>query len=80
MFMCVFAHSRFVENPPIGSWETNHYFFRRGSVTGGPLYLGLQRNKIMLPYPQPKRSMSSPVVVVHNYFGYDKLSRFMVTL
>jgi hypothetical protein len=46
----------------------------------GPLSLNLQRNKILLPYPRPKRSMSSSVVVVHNYFRYDKLSRIMVTL
>jgi hypothetical protein len=26
--MCVFAHSRFVENPPTGSWETNPSFLR----------------------------------------------------
>jgi hypothetical protein len=45
-----------------------------------PLYLGLQRNKIPLPYPQPKWSMSPLVVVVHNYFGCDKLSRIMVRL
>jgi hypothetical protein len=45
-----------------------------------PLYLGLQRNKILLPYPRPKRSMSPPVVIVHNYFGCNKLSRIMVTL
>jgi hypothetical protein len=45
-----------------------------------PLSLGLQRNKILLPYPRLKRSMSPPKVVVHNYFGYDKLSRIMVTL
>jgi hypothetical protein len=45
-----------------------------------PLSLGPQRNKIMLPYPRPKRSMSPPVVIVHNYFGCDKLSRIMVTL
>jgi hypothetical protein len=30
--MCVFVHSRFVENPLVGSWETNPYFFRGGSV------------------------------------------------
>jgi hypothetical protein len=46
----------------------------------GLLSLGLQRNKILLPYPRPKWSMSSTVVVVHNYFGCDKLSRIMVTL
>jgi hypothetical protein len=46
----------------------------------GPLYLGLQRNKNPLPYPRPKRSMSPPVVIVHNYFGCDKLSRIIVTL
>jgi hypothetical protein len=27
-YLCVFAHSRFVENPPIGSWETNPLFLR----------------------------------------------------
>jgi hypothetical protein len=46
----------------------------------GPLSLALQRNKILLPNPRPKRSMSPPVVVVHNYFRCDKLSRIMVTL
>jgi hypothetical protein len=46
----------------------------------GPLSLGLQRNKITLSYPRPKWSMSPPVIIVHNYFGYDKLSRIMVTL
>jgi hypothetical protein len=46
----------------------------------GPLSLGLQRNKTLLPYPQLKQSMPLPVVVVHNYFGCDKLSRTMVTL
>jgi hypothetical protein len=44
------------------------------------LSLSLQRNKIPLPYPWPKRSMSPSEVVVHNYFGCDKLSRIMVTL
>jgi hypothetical protein len=33
MIMYVFVHSRFIENPPIGSWETNLFFFRGGSVT-----------------------------------------------
>jgi hypothetical protein len=47
---------------------------------GGPLYLGIQRNKIPLPYTRLKRSMAPLVVVVHNYFGCDKLSRIMVTL
>jgi hypothetical protein len=46
----------------------------------GPLSLGLQRNKILSPYLRPKRSMSLPVVVVHNYFRCDKLSMIMVTL
>jgi hypothetical protein len=46
----------------------------------GPFSLGLQKNKIPLPYPRPKRSMSPPVVVVHNYFRCDKISRIMVTL
>jgi hypothetical protein len=39
----------------------------------GLLYVGLPRNKIMLPCPRSKRSMLQPVVVVHNYFGCDKL-------
>jgi hypothetical protein len=46
----------------------------------GALSLGLQRNEIPLIYPWPKRSMSPPVVIVHNYFRFDKVSRTMVTL
>jgi hypothetical protein len=46
----------------------------------GLLSLGLQRNKILFPYPRPKWSMSPLVVVVHIYFGCNKLSRIMVTL
>jgi hypothetical protein len=46
----------------------------------GPLPLDLQRNKTLLPCPWSKRSMSSPVVVVHNYYKCDKFSRTMVTL
>jgi hypothetical protein len=34
----------------------------------GPLYLGPQRNKILLPYPWPKQSTLMSVVVVHNYY------------
>jgi hypothetical protein len=39
----------------------------------GLLSLGHHRNKILLPFSRPKRSMSPPVVVVYNYFGCDKL-------
>jgi hypothetical protein len=39
----------------------------------GPLYLGPQRNKILLSYPRPKRSMSQPVVVMLNFYGCGKL-------
>jgi hypothetical protein len=46
----------------------------------GPLSLGFQRNKILLPYPRPKQTMPPPVVVVHNYFRCDKLSMIVVTL
>jgi hypothetical protein len=53
---------------------------RHVNSLNGPLYLGLQRNKILLPYPRSKQSMSPLVVVVHNFHGYDKLSRTMVTL
>jgi hypothetical protein len=28
MLICVFVHSRFIENPLVGSWETNPCFFR----------------------------------------------------
>jgi hypothetical protein len=35
---------------------------------GDHLSLGLQRNKILMPYPRSKQSMSPSVVVVHNYF------------
>jgi hypothetical protein len=45
-----------------------------------PLSLGLQRNKILLPYPRSKQSMSLSIVVVHNYSVCDKLSRIMVIL
>jgi hypothetical protein len=45
-----------------------------------PLSLGLQRNKILLSYPQLKWSMSPSIVVVHNYFACDKLLRIMITL
>jgi hypothetical protein len=47
---------------------------------GGPLSLGFQRNKISLPYPQSKRSMSPSIVIVHNFYECDKLSRTTVTL
>jgi hypothetical protein len=46
----------------------------------GPLSLGPQRNKILLPYPRLKQSMLLLVVIVHNYYGCDKLPRTMVTL
>jgi hypothetical protein len=46
----------------------------------GLLSLDLQRNKIPLPYPRPKWSISPPVVIVYNYFRCNKLSRIMITL
>jgi hypothetical protein len=46
----------------------------------GILSLGPQRNKILLPYPLSKRSMLPPLVVAHNYYRCDKLSRTMVNL
>jgi hypothetical protein len=33
MIICVFVHSCFVENPPVGSWETNPCFFRGGGLS-----------------------------------------------
>jgi hypothetical protein len=47
---------------------------------GDPLSLSLQRNKILFSYPRLKRSMSPSKVVVHNFYGCDKLSRTMITL
>jgi hypothetical protein len=32
-YMCVFAHSRFIENPPIRSWETNPSFLVDLTIT-----------------------------------------------
>jgi hypothetical protein len=52
---------------------------RLANFLGRHLSLGLQRNKILLPYPCMKQSMSLPVVVVH-FYGCDKLSMTMVTL
>jgi hypothetical protein len=37
MLMCVFAHSRSIENPPIESWEINPCFFRGGLSHQWPL-------------------------------------------
>jgi hypothetical protein len=54
--------------------------FRTCQFLGRSLISWSSKNKIMLPYPQPKRSMLPPVVVVHKYYGCDKLSRTMVTL
>jgi hypothetical protein len=34
MLMCVFAHSCFIKNPSVGSWETNPCFFRGVCHTG----------------------------------------------
>jgi hypothetical protein len=53
---------------------------RLANSSVGPVYLGLQRNKMLLPYTYSKRSMPRLVVVVLNYFGYDKFLRTMVTL
>jgi hypothetical protein len=38
------------------------------------LSLGLQRNKIPLPYPRPKRSMSPPVVIISHVGTNDQLA------
>jgi hypothetical protein len=59
---------------------TNPFVMSLAKSLVGPLSLGVQRNKIPLPYPQSKRSMLSPIDVMHNFYGCDKLSRTMVTL
>jgi hypothetical protein len=68
--MLIMSDAKWIERVPLGHVNS----------LDGPLSLGLQRNKIQLPYPRPKRSMSPVVVVLHNYFGCDKLSKIMVTL
>jgi hypothetical protein len=68
-----------VLTPNLGLWYPKGSHFELNSLDD-LLSLGIQRNKIMLPYPRSKRSMSPLVVVVHNYFGCEKLSMIMVTL
>jgi hypothetical protein len=68
--MSIMPDAKCIEKVPLGHVNS----------LDGPLSLGFQRNKIMLSYSQSKQSMSSPVVVVHNYFGCDKLLRIMVIL
>jgi hypothetical protein len=68
--MLIVPDAKLIEKVPLGL----------ANFLGGPMSLGLQKNKILLSYPWLKWSMLSPVVVVHNYFGCDKLSRTMVIL
>jgi hypothetical protein len=68
--MLIIPDTKLIEKVPLGL--TNFLV--------GPLSLGPQTNKILLPYPRLKRSTLPPVVVMHNYYGCDKLSRTMVTL
>jgi hypothetical protein len=44
------------------------------------LYLGSQRNKIMLPYSWLKQSMLQSGVVLHNFYRCNKFLRTMATL
>jgi hypothetical protein len=53
---------------------------RLDNLLVSPLSLGPQRNKILLPYPRSKRSTLPLIVVMHNYYGRNKLSRTLVTL
>jgi hypothetical protein len=41
--MCVFVHSRFIENPTVGSSETNPCFFRGGGRSVTPTIDGICR-------------------------------------
>jgi hypothetical protein len=68
--MLIMLDAKLIEKIPLG----------HANFLVSPLSLGPQRNKIPLPYPRLKRSMSPPVVVVHNYYRCDKLSRTMITL
>jgi hypothetical protein len=68
--MLIMSDAKWIERVPPGHVNS----------LDGPLSLGLQRNKIPLPYPKAKRSMLPPIVVVHNYLGCDKLLMIMVIL
>jgi hypothetical protein len=68
--MLIMPDRKLIEKVPLG----------RANFLVGPLSLSLQGNKTLLPYPRLKRSKSPPVVVVHNYYGCDKLLTTMVTL
>jgi hypothetical protein len=54
--MPIMPDAKLIEKVPLGC----------ANFLVGPLSLGHQRNKIPLPYPQPKRSTLPAVVVVHN--------------
>jgi hypothetical protein len=56
--MCVFAHSRFVENPPIWSWEKNPSFLRRFYQTFPILH---RHCRVAPPSPPATKALSPPM-------------------
>jgi hypothetical protein len=78
-----------VLNPYLGLWYPKGAHFEligysdadyaeckvdRKSTSETCQFLGrYSKKQILLPYPRPKRSMLQLVVVMHNYFGCNKL-------
>jgi hypothetical protein len=54
--------------------------YRTCQFLGRSLVSWSSKKQNYAPYPRPKRSMLPQVVVVHNFYGCNKLSRTMVTL
>jgi hypothetical protein len=53
--MLITSDAKLIEKVPLGL----------ANFLVGLLSLGLQRNKILLPFPRPKLSMLLPVVIMH---------------
>jgi hypothetical protein len=70
MLMCVFVHSRFVENPSIGSWETNPCFLRGG---GGSIIVAAEKGTLVaigVAFNQRRdRKGGAPAAVPHGGEG-----------
>jgi hypothetical protein len=64
------SDTKWIENVPLGL----------ANFLGSPLSLDLQRNKTLLLYTWLKQSISPSVVIMHNFYGCDKLLTTMLTL
>jgi hypothetical protein len=59
MLMCMFVHSRFFENPLIGSWETNPCFFRGVLSHDEPTQTAKDLHKLLEEVDQPIHERTS---------------------